>query len=92
MIPDGGVDLFGFSGGQAAFDAKMGGGVCRGGGKMGGWERWEKRFIVHDDFVRTRIARLDANGLPIAVVPDRRIETALVMPPIPARTMRDEDG
>lgn len=43
---------------------------------------------VHDDFVRTKIARLDANGLPTAVVPDRRIETALVMPPILPRSLR----
>jgi hypothetical protein len=37
---------------------------------------------VHDDFVRTRIARLDARGLPLAVPPNRRVETALTMPPV----------
>ena len=43
---------------------------------------------VHDDFVRTRIARLDAQGLPTAVVPDRRIETWLIMPPVFPRPLR----
>ena len=43
---------------------------------------------VHDDFVRTRIARFDANRLPIAVVPDRRIETWLIMPPVFPRPVR----
>ena len=43
---------------------------------------------VHDDFVRTRIARLDAGGLPIAVAPDRRIETWLIMPPVFPRPLR----
>jgi hypothetical protein len=50
---------------------------------------------VHDDYVRTRIARLDANGLPIAVVPDRRIETWLIMPPVfprPLRWLEDRMG
>ena len=37
---------------------------------------------VHDDVVRTRIARLDARGLPTAVVGNRRIETWLIMPPV----------
>ena len=43
---------------------------------------------VHDDFVRTRIARLDARGLPTAVAPDRRIETWLIMPPVFPRPLR----
>ena len=43
---------------------------------------------LHDDFVRTRIARLDAQGLPAAVVPDRRIETWLIMPPVFPRPLR----
>lgn len=43
---------------------------------------------VHDDFVRTRIARLDADGLPTAVVGDRRIETWLIMPPVFPRPLR----
>ena len=37
---------------------------------------------VHDDFIRTRLARLDAKGLPIAVPADRRRETALLIPPL----------
>ena len=37
---------------------------------------------VHDDVVRTATARLDAGGLPIAVPSDRRIETAIMLPPI----------
>ena len=43
---------------------------------------------VHDDFVRTRIARLDASGLPVAVAPDRRLETWLIMPPVLPRPLR----
>ena len=43
---------------------------------------------VHDDFVRTRIARLDANHLPIAVAPHPRIETWLIMPPVLPRPLR----
>jgi lysophospholipase L1-like esterase len=38
---------------------------------------------VHDDAVRTAIARLDARGLPIAVPSDRRRETAVLLPPLP---------
>ena len=38
---------------------------------------------VHDDTVRTEIARLDARGLPVAVSPDPIRETALVLPPPP---------
>jgi hypothetical protein len=37
---------------------------------------------VHDDFIRTRLARFDAKGLPIAVPADRRRETALLIPPL----------
>ncbi|MGH7333422.1 MAG: hypothetical protein ACREKS_11920 [Candidatus Rokuibacteriota bacterium] len=37
---------------------------------------------VHDDFIRTRLARLDANGLPVAVPADRRREAALLVPPL----------
>ena len=37
---------------------------------------------VHDDFVRTKIARLDAGGLPVAVPTDRIGEAAILMPPL----------
>ena len=37
---------------------------------------------VHDDVVRTPAARLDAQGLPIAVPSDRRIEAAVMLPPL----------
>ena len=43
---------------------------------------------VHDDFIRTRLATLDADGLPVAVPPNRRIETALTLPPILPRALR----
>ncbi|MBI3629737.1 MAG: SGNH/GDSL hydrolase family protein [Candidatus Rokubacteria bacterium] len=36
---------------------------------------------VHDDFIRTRIARLDEQGLPIAVPPNAVVEGALGMLP-----------
>jgi len=32
---------------------------------------------VHDDFIRTAVAQLGPDGLPVAVRPDRRLETAL---------------
>jgi lysophospholipase L1-like esterase len=38
---------------------------------------------VHDDLVRTGLARVDASGRPIAVPSDRRRETALLLPPFP---------
>jgi lysophospholipase L1-like esterase len=38
---------------------------------------------VHDDFIRTAVAKLRPDGLPVAVPPDRRLETALFLPPIP---------
>ena len=38
---------------------------------------------VHDDLVRTGIARLNAQGLPLAVPSDRRKEAALLLPPFP---------
>jgi hypothetical protein len=38
---------------------------------------------VHDDLVRTAIARLDAQGLPESVPTDRRREAALLIPPFP---------
>ena len=38
---------------------------------------------VHDDFIRTSHARFDPNGLPLAVLPDRRVEAALLLPPVP---------
>ncbi len=38
---------------------------------------------VHDDWIRTAHARLDAQGLPVAVRPDRRVAAALVLPPVP---------
>ena len=37
---------------------------------------------VHDDVIRTAVARLGPDGLPVAVAPDRRLETALFLPPI----------
>jgi hypothetical protein len=37
---------------------------------------------VHDDFIRTAVAQLGPDGLPLAVHPDRRLETALFLPPI----------
>jgi len=37
---------------------------------------------VHDDWVRTAVARLDAEGLPVAVPGDRRLEAALLIPPV----------
>jgi lysophospholipase L1-like esterase len=42
---------------------------------------------VHDDAVRTAIARLDAHGLPIAVPSDRRRETAMLLPPFAPRPL-----
>jgi hypothetical protein len=36
---------------------------------------------VHDDFIRTALAELDADGLPLRVGTDRRRETALLIPP-----------
>lgn len=37
---------------------------------------------VHDDFVRTRLARLDSRGLPIAVPAEPIAETAILLPPL----------
>jgi lysophospholipase L1-like esterase len=37
---------------------------------------------VHDDFIRTSLATLGPDGLPIAVRSDRRIETALLLPSV----------
>lgn len=37
---------------------------------------------VHDDLVRTALADLDADGLPLRVGNDRRRETALLLPPV----------
>lgn len=37
---------------------------------------------VHDDFIRTGVARLDERGLPLAVPPDGRREAALLLPPL----------
>jgi hypothetical protein len=36
---------------------------------------------LHDDAVRTPLARLDARGLPLAVPPDARREAAILLPP-----------
>lgn len=36
---------------------------------------------VHDDLIRTALAELDAEGLPVRVPTDRRRETALLLPP-----------
>ena len=38
---------------------------------------------VHDDLIRTTIARLGPDGLPVAVPPNRRLETAMFLVPIP---------
>jgi len=37
---------------------------------------------VHDDYIRTGLARLGPDGLPIAVPSDHRRETALLLPPV----------
>jgi hypothetical protein len=37
---------------------------------------------VHDDWVRTAMARLDSEGLPVSVPSERRPEAALLMPPL----------
>ncbi len=37
---------------------------------------------VHDDWVRTAMARLDADGLPVSVPSERRPEAALLIPPV----------
>ena len=48
---------------------------------------------VHDDAVRTAIARLDARGLPIAVPSNRRRETAVLLSPLPKPAwLRGLDG
>jgi len=38
---------------------------------------------VHDDWIRTQVARLDADGLPLSVAGERRPESALLLPPVP---------
>jgi hypothetical protein len=48
---------------------------------------------VHDDLIRTALADLDADGLPIRVPSDRRRETALLLPPVlPAGVRPLEDA
>ena len=48
---------------------------------------------VHDDLIRTALAELDADGLPVRVPTDRRRETALLLPPALPPGMRVvEDG
>ena len=37
---------------------------------------------VHDDVIRTAVAQLGPDGLPLAVPPDRRLEAALLLPPL----------
>lgn len=37
---------------------------------------------VHDDVVRKPLARFDANGFPLAVPADRRLQTAILMTPL----------
>jgi lysophospholipase L1-like esterase len=37
---------------------------------------------VHDDYIRTVVARLAPDGLPLAVPSDRRRETAVLLPPL----------
>jgi hypothetical protein len=38
---------------------------------------------VHDDWVRTQIATLTPDGLPVSVSPERRAEAAYLLPPVP---------
>jgi hypothetical protein len=48
---------------------------------------------VHDDLIRTRLAALDGEGLPIRVGTDRRREAALLIPPaLPASVRPVEDA
>jgi hypothetical protein len=48
---------------------------------------------VHDDLIRTALAELDGDGLPVRVATDRRRETALLIPPAwPARLRAAEDA
>ena len=46
---------------------------------------------VHDDFVRTALARLDADGLPTRVTTDRRREAATLLPPALPPSLRSVD-
>jgi hypothetical protein len=47
---------------------------------------------VHDDFVRKPLARFDAGGLPVAVPANRRVQTAILMPPLgPSPVLRALD-
>jgi hypothetical protein len=47
---------------------------------------------VHDDFVRKPLARFEANGLPVAVPANRRLQTAILMPPLgPSPVLRALD-
>ena len=41
---------------------------------------------VHDDWVRTQIATLTPNGLPVSISPERRAEAAYLLPPVPKPT------
>jgi hypothetical protein len=48
---------------------------------------------VHDDLIRTRLAELDADRLPIRVATNRRRETAMLLPPaFPASLRLADDG
>lgn len=46
---------------------------------------------VHDDLIRTRLAELDRDGLPVRVGVDRRKETALLLPPAFPASLRAAD-
>jgi hypothetical protein len=47
---------------------------------------------VHDDFVRKPLARFDTQGLPVAVPANRRLQTAILIPPLgPAPVLRALD-
>jgi hypothetical protein len=47
---------------------------------------------VHDDFIRTAMAELDASGLPVRVGTNRRRETAVLLPPALPATLRSVEA
>ncbi len=46
---------------------------------------------VHDDWIRTRLATFDRDGLPVRVASHRRRETALLLPPVLPPSLRVVD-
>jgi lysophospholipase L1-like esterase len=46
---------------------------------------------VHDDLIRTALAQLDSDGLPIRVTTDRRREAASLLPPVLSPSLRTVD-